>query len=96
MDGAIIPLTQLTNRQQKRRFKKEAEKIAGKLEEVNTTFIWHLFNAADSMTYKEIYIYYLDQWKKTVESLVNSKQFTHVAIDLLFFEREYKPQLYIK
>ena len=96
MDGAIIPLTDLTNRAQKRRFVRESEKIAGKLEEVNTTFIWHLFNVADSMTYKEIYIYYLNQWTATVDALVNSKQFTHVAIDILFFEREYKPKFYIK
>ena len=96
MDGAIIPLTDLTNRAQKRRFVRESEKIAGKLEEVNTTFIWHLFNAENSMTYKEIYVYYLNQWTATVDALVNSKQFTHVAIDILFFEREYKPKFYIK
>ena len=96
MDGAIIPLTELTNRAQKRRFIKESEKIAGRLEEVNTSFIWHLFNAAESMTYKEIYTHYLDLWTKTVNELVNSKQFTHVAIDCLFFEREYKPEFFIK
>jgi len=95
MDGAIIPLTPLNNRAQKRKFVKEATKIAGKLEEINQSFIYHLFNS-EGFTYREIYIYFLDQWNAAVNLLVKTKKFSSVAIDVLFFEREYKPQLYFK
>ena len=94
MDGAIIPLTTLTNRAQKRQFIREAIKIAGELEEVNTVFIWYLFNADKTKSYKEIYLSFLDKWQATVKSLVENKKFSHCAIDVLFFERNYKPNLY--
>ena len=94
-EGAIFPLTALKNRAQRRQFTKDANKIAGRLEEVNTGFIWHLFNV-EGKTYKEIYIYFLDLWNKTIDELISTKKFTNVAIDRLFFERNYKPQLFIK
>jgi len=94
MDGAIIPLTTLTNRAQKRQFIREAIKIAGELEDVNTAFIWYLFNADKTKSYKEIYLSFLDKWQATVKSLVENKKFSHCAIDVLFFERNYKPNLY--
>ena len=96
MEGAIIPITSLNNRSQKRKFIREATKIAGVLEEINTSFIWYIFNAPKGTTYKEIYLHYLIEWQKAVKNLVQNKQFTNCAIDVLFFEREYKPQIYIK
>ena len=96
MDGAIIPLTTLTNRAQKRQFVREATKIAGELEVVNTTFIWYLFNAEKERTYNEIYLYFLDKWTETVKHLVANKKFSHCAIDVLFFERNYKTNLHFK
>jgi len=96
MDGAIIPLTTLTNRAQKRQFVREATKIAGELEEVNTAFIWYLFHAEKAKTYNEIYLSFLDKWQATVKSLAENKKFNHCAIDVLFFERNYKPELYFK
>jgi hypothetical protein len=96
MEGAIVPLTELTNRAQKRRFIREATKIAGVLEEINTSFIWYVFNAPKGTTYQEIYTNYLNEWQDAVASLAANKKFTHCAIDVLFFERNYKPQIYIK
>jgi|TARA_R110000782_G_scaffold10513_3_gene32775 hypothetical protein len=95
MDGAIIPISNLNNRSQKRKFTKEAIKIAGKLEEVNTAFLWHLFNT-EGKSYREMYLHYLKEWNDTVDALVIGKKINNLAIDRLFFERQYKPQFYIK
>jgi len=94
--SAILPLTNLVNRRQKRKFKSEALNVALHLERVNTGFIWHIFNGPKDQSYKEIYIYYLDEWNKTVKTIVKNKRLEHAAIDILFFEREYKPELFIK
>ena len=95
MDGAIVPITNLNNRSEKRKFTRDANKVAGKLEEVNTAFLWHLFNT-EGMTYKQMYLHYLKEWNDAVDALVRGKKITNIGIDRLFFEREYKPQLYIK
>ena len=96
MDGAIIPISYLNNRSEKRKFTKDALKVVGKLEEVNTSFLWHLFNMEDSKTYKEIYLHFLSEWNRVIDQIIKSKKITQIGIDRLFFEREYKPQLYIK
>lgn len=93
MEGAIVPLTGLVNRQQKRRFKKEALKVAGELENVNTRFIWELWNAPEHLTYKQLYNHYLTEWQNTINRLASTKEFTTIGIDVLYFEREYKPQI---
>lgn len=92
MDGAIVPTTPLNNRAQKRKFVREAKKIAGVLEEINTSFIWYVFNAPRWTSYQAIYTHFLDQWQLAVEDLAKNKKFTTCAIDVLFFEREYKPR----
>jgi hypothetical protein len=92
MEGAIIPTTDLTNRTLKRRFVNEAKKIALPLEQINTAFIWELFNAPDHLSYADIYAVYSQKWTDQVKELSQRKEFTLAAIDILFFSREYKPR----
>lgn len=93
MDGAIIPTIELTNRALKRQFVNEAKKIALALEIINQKFIWELYNAPDYMTYKDIYQIYSAKWSDKVRELTRSKEFTLAGIDVLFFSREYAPQI---
>jgi hypothetical protein len=93
MDGAIIPIQELTNRQQKRKFVNEARRIALALERINTAFVWEIFNAPDHLSYKDIYEIYAAKWAQKVRDLTQSKQFTLAAIDVLFFAREYEPKI---
>jgi len=94
--SAIFPVNNLINRSEKRKYKIQALKVAPVLEEINTGFIWHIFNADPSMHYNEIYKHYAREWNDTVDRLAATKIFPCVAIDRLFFERNYKPELFIK
>jgi len=89
--GAIIPLKKLNNRADKRAFIKDASKVALSLEIVNQSFIYDLFNAPAKITYNDIYETHLNKWNKTVKSIVQNKDVTNAAIDILFFAREYGP-----
>ena len=95
MDGAIIPISNLVNRSEKRKFLKDATKVAGKLEEINTSFLWHLFNS-EGITYKKMYLHHLRQWNDAIDAIIKNKKINNIGIDRLFFEREYKPQILIK
>ena len=96
MEGAIFPITQLTNRSQKRAFTREAMKAAEALEEVNTAFTYSLFNADPKVTYGGLYHNFLQKWLDTVDKLISTGEYKNILIDRNFFENEYKPQLYIK
>lgn len=96
MDGAIFPVNDLVNRAQKRAFEKEAIKAAKLLEEVNTAFIYSLFNDHPKVTYNGLYQNFLDKWLRRVDYLVETGQYRNILIDKSFFENCYKPQLFIK
>lgn len=96
MDGAIFPANQLVNRSQKRRFTKEAMKAAEALEEVNTAFIYSLFNADPKVTYGGIYQNFLKKWVDTVDRLIATGEYKSILIDRNFFENEYKPNLILR
>ena len=96
MDGAIFPVFDLVNRSQRRRFEQEAIKAAEALEEVNTAFLFSLFNADPKVTYGGLYQNFLAKWENTVDRLVATGEYRNVMIDRAFFENAYKPQLYIK
>lgn len=95
-DGAIFPVTNLVNRSQRRRFEQQAIKAAEALEEVNTAFIYSVFNADSKVTYGGLYQNFLAKWETTVDRLVATGEYRNVLIDRAFFENSYKPQLFIK
>jgi hypothetical protein len=91
-DAAIVPLVPLVNRRYKRQFEKDAIRVIMPLEEVNTTFLYHLFDESNKATYAGLYNYYHDLWMRTVEELVKSRNFPTIGIDKLWFARQYSPE----
>lgn len=91
--SAIIPTYAADNRHNRRQFLREASRIANLLEEVNTSFIWHVFNADPDVRYNEIYSYYLNQWIERVDYVLKTVKPKCCAIDPRYFERNYKPQI---
>lgn len=91
MDSAIVPLINLNNRQLKRQFQRDAMRIALPLEEVNTTFLYLLFDDECKASYNGLYNTYLELWLQTIDELVSTRKFPTIGIDKLWFERQYSP-----
>jgi hypothetical protein len=90
-DSAIVSLIPLKNRQLKRQFERDAMRVIMPLEEVNTEFIYQLFNDECKASYNGLYQRYHELWLSTIEELVKTKKFPSVGIDKLWFERQYAP-----
>ena len=88
---AIVPITDLTNRSQRRKFEKEALSIIEDLEKVNTEFLYHLFDDNDKSSYKELYSKFNGRWHKTITDILKSRKINNLAIDKLWFNNNYKP-----
>jgi hypothetical protein len=91
-DSAIQPMTQLRNRMEWRRYEKEAIRVVGHLEEINTTFLYELFSEKYTQTYSEIYQTYSIKWIERVKEICKSQNIRYLGIDLHWFERNYKPR----
>lgn len=91
-DSAIVSIKPIMNRQERRQFKQEALKLVEPLEEINTEFCWQIFNAPKHLDYSALYRHYHKRWVDRVNELAALKTFRLAAIDILFFERNYKPQ----
>jgi len=90
---AIIVTQPLINSSRRKKFQNEAISISNKLEEVNTSFLWHLFNAGPEMSYEEIYNHHLSWWKKTVQACYKWFKPQTCVINELFFELNYKSEI---
>ena len=88
---AIVPLNNLTNRWQRRRFEKEALAVVEELETVNTEFLYTLFDEHNLKPYKELYIEFNDRWHETINNILNGRKIKHIGIDKLWFSENYKP-----
>lgn len=88
---AILPTKELTNRSDKRKFKKDAMKCAAILERINTMFIWEIFHANKELTYDEIFIAYNVKWHEAIRELIERRKIEHCLLDILWFEENYKP-----
>lgn len=91
MDSAIVPLIPLTNRQLKRQFQRDALRVVMPLEEVNSEFLYLLFDEDCKRSYKSLYNTYHDLWMRAVDEVVSTKNFPSVGIDKLWFSRQYSP-----
>ena len=89
--SAIVPLTNLVNRDQRRNFNREAMAIVEELETVNTEFLYHLFDENNLSNYKELYSEYNTKWHETAKSVVKRRKIRTIAIDLYWFSENYKP-----
>lgn len=87
----IHPLKELANRTEKRKYIQEVKKIASKIDEIQVQFELAVFDAPKSLTYQEIYDYFLNEWMSLVNKIIRVYKLRYCFIDLHFFERMYKP-----
>jgi hypothetical protein len=91
-DDAIQPLSGLGNRWQKRRYEQEALKVVNILEEVNTSFLYEIFDENTLGSYAELFQKWQEEWDQRVHQICKSKQIRHIGIDIQWFNRNYKPR----
>ena len=91
-DDAIQPLTGMVNRQQKRQYEQEALRVVNHLEEINTTFLYELFDESNKASYKALYEKHLQSWLDKVAEICKKSKIKHVGIDLQWFSRNYQPR----
>lgn len=93
IDTAILPAENvLSNRQKKRRFVFEAERIVPHLEEINQEFLYRLFDEEDKTPYSTLYEEYHVKWCNKVEWILDTMKVKYVLINLAFFSNQYKPK----
>jgi hypothetical protein len=90
---AIVATKDLRNRQDRRKFIREAQNIVEDLELVNTSFLHELFDDKCQDDYKTIYNRWLDQWQETISILIKTHKFTSCAIDRMWFSNNYQPEV---
>lgn len=90
---AIVQLSPIHNRSEKRAFKREALSIVEDLERVNASFYYSVFDEQDTRSYQEIYTHYLQEWKTEVMRIVNTHSFKYIGIDIRWFSNQYKPEI---
>lgn len=88
---AIYPLKPLTNRSLKRGYLHEVDKIANQIDDIQVKFEYAVFHAPESVTYQDIYDYFLSEWKQLVEKIIEVYKLKYCFIDLHYFETKYKP-----
>ena len=91
-DDAIQPLTGLSNRWQRRRYEQEALKVVNILEEVNTSFLYEIFNEDTLSSYTDIFQRWQEEWDQRVQQICRDKRIRHIGIDSNWFRRNYKPR----
>jgi hypothetical protein len=90
-DDAVQPLTGMTNRWQKRRYEQEALRVVNHLEEINTSFLYEIFDEDNSQDYSVLYEYWLKRWTAKVQVLCDQSKIKFIGIDSHWFERNYRP-----
>jgi hypothetical protein len=92
--NAIVPLINMNNRSNRRKFVREASNIVEDLELVNASFLHELFDESFPGSYESIYLKYLNQWQEVISVLIQSHKFKSCAIDRMWFSNNYQIQLY--
>lgn len=88
---AIVPLIDMNNRSNRRKFVREASNIVEDLEKVNASFIHEIFDEGNPGSYESIYIRHLNEWQNIISILIKSHKFTSCAIDRMWFSNNYQP-----
>ena len=91
--SAIVPLVPLSNRRLRRGYEKERKKVEHLLVNIECEFEFALFNAPKSISYEDLYKYFLDEWHKITDVLNEQYKFIYIAIDKWHFPRMYKAQI---
>lgn len=90
---AIYPIQPITNRKIKRGYLHEVNKIANYIDDIQVKFEYAIFHAPESVSYKEIYDYFLIEWKQLVKKIIEVYHLKFCFIDLHYFEKKYKSKL---
>jgi hypothetical protein len=91
-DDAIQPLMAMTNRWQKRKYQQEALRVVHHLEEINTSFLYEIFNEDTVESYGSLYQEYSQKWIDRVKAICKNQKIRFIGIDLQWFERNYRPR----
>lgn len=87
---AIYPIKPITNRKTKRAYLHEVDKIANQIDEIQIKFEYAIFNAPKSVTYQDIYDFFIVEWKQLVKKIIEVYRLKFCFIDLHYFEKKYK------
>ena len=88
MDAIISKIT-VVNREDKRKLMNEVDKVRWDFGWLNSNFIKALFTLPETVTYNEIYIYYLEQWVEEAKKVNKRLKYAHV--DENWFCNSYQP-----
>jgi hypothetical protein len=92
MEG-VIQLVPLTNRRMKNGFKKELAKVQHLIVEIESEFEFSIFNAPKTLSYEELYKFFLNKWHEVVDGFVAQYNYTYLAFDRYHFARKYKSRI---
>ena len=87
---AITSKIKVENREDKRKLMHEIDKLRWDFGWLNSKFLEALFVLPDTVSYGEIYIYYLEQWIEKAKRVNKTLKYCHV--DENWFFNCYAPQ----
>tara|TARA_R110000796_G_scaffold106769_2_gene217286 strand:- start:129 stop:407 length:279 start_codon:yes stop_codon:yes gene_type:complete len=88
--SAVIQLEPLLNRHDKRAYLKERKKVEHLLVGIEVEFEYALFHSPESITYNDLYLYFLNKWSDIIENLKSTQKFKYIGFDAWHFPRMYK------
>ena len=91
MSVAIYHIKKISTKQAENRVQSEAKVANRYIEDIETKFEFALFNAPKELTYHELYFYFLNQWKRTVQNINTKHKFVHIKINQAHFSNLYQP-----
>ena len=92
-ENAILPVKVLVNRSEKRLFEREALSVVELLEEVNTAFLYYLFDDIEKRSYEELFRFYADLWINTIDLIAKSRRLKIIVLDRTWFYNNYAPEI---
>jgi len=89
---AIYHIVKISDERIKKSVQSEARVAEMFIKDVETKFEYALFNAPEELSYMELYLYFMNEWKRMLDNL-RSKKFKFIRINSNHFENQYKPVL---
>ena len=87
----LFQITNPANRGQRRVVEEEKRKIGYEMIGVEKRFLEALFDETLKWSYKDIYTYFLDQWRINIDGCRKIYGWRHHEINEHYFEKTYKP-----
>jgi hypothetical protein len=90
-NDAVFPKTDLISRSAKRQYERELANVQESFDEINDSFINHLFDEHSPYDYLHLYCIHLDWWIATCKWYIRHACLNYVVIDTDWFANNYKP-----